>query len=276
MNLLGKIFTVMILVTSVFVMVVAIMVYATHKNWEQAYTMLNTKYQTQLTTLQEEKSRYDRIQGQLEAEKEAAQQEVSKLESELTTLAAEHNVNLQELDQLRQQRSQNEDLVAATEANNRVLADEVAGLREDRLTAMSDRDAAFIKTTQATTELHDVTGELEKVVERNGQLVDQVAHATQLLEYNNIDPSGEAVPHVRGLVSAIRREAGVQLVEITIGADDGLRPEHTVEVFRGTRYLGRIEILKTDPDRSVGRVIREYQQGPIQEGDDVATKLRVG
>ena len=70
--------------------------------------------------------------------------------------------------------------------------------------------------------------------------------------------------------------AGNQLIEITVGADDGLKPGHTIEVFRGERYLGRAEILRTEPDRAVGRVIRRFQLGPIQEGDDVATRLRIG
>jgi hypothetical protein len=34
--------------------------------------------------------------------------------------------------------------------------------------------------------------------------------------------------------------------------------------------------MKADPDRAVGRILREFQQGQIQENDDVATKLRVG
>ena len=51
---------------------------------------------------------------------------------------------------------------------------------------------------------------------------------------------------------------------------------HTVEVFRGDRYLGRAEILKTEPDRAVGRILRQFQQGQIEEGDDVATRFRIG
>ena len=66
------------------------------------------------------------------------------------------------------------------------------------------------------------------------------------------------------------------MIEITVGADDGLRKGHTVEIFRGQRYLGRAVIIRTEPDRAVARVIRKFQQGPIQENDDVATKLRIG
>ena len=76
-------------------------------------------------------------------------------------------------------------------------------------------------------------------------------------------------------MSRVRQAAGAQLVEVTIGADDGIKQGNTVEVYRGGRYLGRLEILKTSPDRAVGRVDRRFQQGQIQEGDRVATRLRV-
>jgi hypothetical protein len=77
-------------------------------------------------------------------------------------------------------------------------------------------------------------------------------------------------------VTSTRRSNGRQLVEISIGYDDGVRVGHNVEVFRGDRYLGRINIEKVDPDVAVGVVIPEFQIGQIQEQDDVSTKLRVG
>ena len=113
-------------------------------------------------------------------------------------------------------------------------------------------------------------------MERNTQLVEDLATAKSALQEEGIDPNAKVVPRVRGLVSKTRRADGGQLIEITIGADDGVKPGHTGEVFRGERYLGRAEILSADPDRAVGRVIRQFQQGQIQEGDDVATKLRIG
>ena len=83
------------------------------------------------------------------------------------------------------------------------------------------------------------------------------------------------VPTVEGVVSQIRRTAGAQLVEVTIGADDGLKTGNTLEVSRGGKYLGRLEIIETSPDKSVGRVDRRFQQGQIQEGDRVATRIKL-
>ena len=66
------------------------------------------------------------------------------------------------------------------------------------------------------------------------------------------------------------------MIEISIGSDDGLKEGHTVEVYRGQRYLGRAKIVQTAPDKSVGKILPRSQNGPIQVGDRVATKLRVG
>jgi hypothetical protein len=77
------------------------------------------------------------------------------------------------------------------------------------------------------------------------------------------------------VVSKVERKAGGQLVEVTIGADDGLKTGNTLEISRGAKYLGKIEIIQTSPDKSVGRVDRKFQQGQIQEGDRVATRIKL-
>ena len=54
---------------------------------------------------------------------------------------------------------------------------------------------------------------------------------------------------------------------------------HTMEVYRegatpnATKYLGRIEILSTKADVSVGKVIPQYRRGNIEKDDRVATRL---
>ncbi len=63
------------------------------------------------------------------------------------------------------------------------------------------------------------------------------------------------------------------LVEISIGSDDGLKVGNTLEVFRGSHYLGKIEVLRIDVDRAVGKVLQDYKRGPIQKGDEVASRL---
>jgi hypothetical protein len=276
MNLLGKIFTVLILITSIVLMVVAMFVYSTHRNWQTAYNTLNAKFQAAQTANANAETQYLAQITQLKSEQSAAVQDVAKLETERNVIVSQNQAIQKEVDQLRQDQAQSVALVKATEENINRLTQEVTGLRDSIRVAQQERDEQFHTTLKATSELHSVGGQLQQLEERSAQVVAQLADITAKATEGGVNLQGEFVPRVRGKVSKSRRSTEGQLIEITIGADDGVRPGQTVEIFRGERYLGRAEIMSADPDRAVGRIIREFQQGQIQENDDVATKLRVG
>ena len=276
MNLLGKIFTVLILLTSVVLMIVAMFVYATHRNWQTTYNALNTQFQAAQSANADLEAKYLAQINQLKSEQQAAVQDVAKLETERNVIVSQNQAIQKEVDQLRGEQATSIATVKATEENNNRLTEEVTGLRDSIRVAQQARDEAFHTTLKATSELHSVGGQLQQVQERNTQIVAQLADVTAKATEAGVNTEGEFIPRVRGKVSKTQRTAGGQLIEITIGADDGVRAGQTIEVFRGERYLGRAEVLKADPDRAVARVIREFQQGQIQEDDDVATKLRVG
>jgi hypothetical protein len=62
--------------------------------------------------------------------------------------------------------------------------------------------------------------------------------------------------------------------EISLGTDDGLREGHTLEIFRGNRYLGRMDVLEAHAHRAVGKLEKEMQQDVIRKGDQVQTRLK--
>jgi hypothetical protein len=278
MNWLGKVFVVLIFIMSIMFMTLSMAVYATHKNWKAVADGL----QTQLQQAQAEKGQlvtaHNRRVEELSAEKDAALQQVSKLETERVSLA-DRNVQIQaELDNLRQTDRQQVAAVASTQALNESLTNEVTGLRGQVRSEQQARDAAFAATLEATENVHQMRNELDSAVETNRQLLKDVAGKTHVMREQGINPNtepGSVVPTVYGQVRQVRRSGGAQFVEISIGSDDGLAEGNTLEVSRGSRYLGRIEIVETTPDKSVGRVDRRFQQGQIQEGDRVATRIKL-
>jgi hypothetical protein len=281
MNWLGKIFVVLILIMSLVFMGLAMAVYATHKNWREVIegpTGLRSQLDQARQSNEQLKSEHNRRVEDLTREKEAAEHQLAKLETERVALA-DRNVQIQtELDQLKQQQREHIAAVASTQSLNEGLSNEATGLRQQIRTEQQARDAAFARTLEATEAVHQLTGQYENARERGEQLTKQVSGMTHVMREQGVDPTtepGSVVPTVDGVVSQVRRAAGSQLVEVTIGADDGLKAGNTVEVFRGSRYLGRVDILQTSPDKSVGRIDRRYQQGQIQEGDRVATRLKL-
>jgi hypothetical protein len=67
------------------------------------------------------------------------------------------------------------------------------------------------------------------------------------------------------------------MIEVSLGADDGLRKGNTLEVFRNagtiSKYLGRIQVVRTSPDKAVGKIMPEFRKGNIQKEDRVATRV---
>ncbi|HEX5471635.1 MAG TPA: hypothetical protein VFW73_07095, partial [Lacipirellulaceae bacterium] len=254
MNWLGRVFVIVIVVLSVMFMGLAMGVYATHKNWQQ----VADKLKADLTKAQAENSQlvteHNRKVEELQRENTAHEQQAVKLEAERVALV-QRNAQIQtEIDGLKQNQRDHIAAVAATQAINQGLATEVTGLRQKIRTAQQDRDKLFKTALDATEELHEAAGEYNTARERSEQLTKQVAGMTTVMRENGINPGtepGAVVPTVEGVISKVERKPGGQLVEVTIGADDGLKAGNTLEVSRGDKYLGRLEIIETSPDKSV-------------------------
>jgi hypothetical protein len=275
MNFIGKIFVVLIFVMSLVFMSFAIAVYGTHQNWKQEAE----KQQGLVTIARNELAKAEEAAQKLEAEKkreiDAREQALAKLEEqrkEAATareqLAKEHNA-LMVKDQ--------EAVVAlkAAQQNLERLTKEVEGLRGEIRTAQGERDKSFERVVELTDQIHQEKGEVERLKERRLQLAEQLASAELVLKRHGLDkdmPVDGIPPMVRGKVLAINRD---DMVEISLGTDDGLRVGHTLEVFRGSKYLGRIELLHTTTDRAVGKIVPGFKKGIIQRDDDVATRFRV-
>ena len=118
MNLLGKIFVVLIVVMSLVFMTLALAVYATHKNWKdivEGPNGLQAQLDTAQTELDQTKTDYNRLESQLKGEVESAQQQVRKLEAERVALVDRNAAVQTELDQLKAERRDATAAVAATQ-----------------------------------------------------------------------------------------------------------------------------------------------------------------
>ena len=278
MNWLGKVFVVVILIMSLVFMGLSMAVYATHKNWKVVSEDLKKKVDTAKAENSRLVSEHNKAVEQLDLEKKSAEQQVVKLEQERTSLD-ERNKQIQaQLESLTQNQREHIAAVASTQKLNEDLVANVTKLRGDIKTEQQKRDTAFKNALDATEQLHQAAGEYQKANERRDQLMQQVTGMQQVMQSKGIDPATDpngVVPTVEGVVNQIRKKDGSQLVEVSIGADDGLKTGNTLEVSRGSKYLGRLDIIETSPDKSVGRVDRKFLQGQIQEGDRVATRIKL-
>jgi multidrug efflux pump subunit AcrA (membrane-fusion protein) len=272
MNLVGKIFTVLILVMSIMFMAFAMMVYATHRNWQQAAKTA----QSQLTQIRSENQRLNSEiedhKATLAHERAARRQALASLETQVQEKQRDFEARNQQYSELLAQQRTATDAVLNAQQQLNQLKDQISKLEEEVRTARLDRDQQFARVKTLTDQMHQAEGIRVRLEERLKQLTTDFTAATTVLKANDLTmytPVGNIPPRVRGEVLAV----GPDEIEISIGEDDGLRPGHTVVVSRRDKYLARAEITKVSPDRAVGRI--QFRNAPIQEGDRVQTKSEI-
>jgi cell division protein FtsB len=276
MNFVGKVLVFIILGMSLVFMGFAVSVYATHKNWRnEVEANLRPKLEKAKAENTELQAQREKLESEKNTEIQAKADALVKLETHRKTLEGENAQLIKERDDIS---SKEKEAVAALESssqNLQKLVTEVEGLRTEIRTAQDERDKQFAQVVKLTDEMHASEGELTRLKEREKQLAAQVAQARALLNLAGMDvntPLDKSPPTLRGKVLAINDE---KMIEISLGSDDGLRVNHTLEVFRGNKYIGRVIVLNTTTDKAVAKILPEYTKTPIQKGDDVATRLKL-
>jgi hypothetical protein len=275
MNFIGKIFVVLILVMSVVFMSFAIAVYGTHQNWKEKAAAEGQRVQNLQATLDQREAEKKKLEAELNNELNARTQALAKLEAERLELATQREELVKQRDALLVKDKEAVAALDTAQQNLARLTTEVEGLRTEIRSAQGDRDKHFERAVALTDQIHQAQGEVKRLEERRIQLASQLASANLVLSRNGLHkdmPVDGQPPRLRGKVLAINRD---NMVEVSLGSDDGLQAGHTLEVFRGSKYLGRVEVLHATADRAVGKIIPGFKKGIIQKDDDVATRFKV-
>ncbi|MBN2580153.1 MAG: hypothetical protein JXB10_14285 [Pirellulales bacterium] len=290
MNLVGKIFTVLIFVLSLVFMTLAVMVYATHKNYRTVVlnprdkaniqNPIGLKWQledarTENSRLKEEK---DKIERDFTEEKAAKIDALTKLENELTELKEERVQREREKATLTEDWRRATAAMKAAQDESNKFGEEAKTLRLDLETARKDRRLHEQEVNRLTDEAHQLKNDLRLLKDRSTILSADLAKAQTVLRHFGMnldtDISGSPPP-VDGIVEAVQ---GGGLVEVNLGTDDGLMKGHRLEVVRvgpaGSKYVGRVEVVHVAADRAVCRIIPQFQKSDVQVDDRVYSRLQ--
>jgi phosphoglycolate phosphatase-like HAD superfamily hydrolase len=291
MNLVGKIFVVLIFVMSLVFMSFVVAVYATHRNWREVVLLpreqvvpgkeIGLKFQLDEAKVKNDgfKNELEKVTRERDAEKTARIDAVAKLENELKVRTKERNDRDRDLAALVQSERNAVAAMNATQAEIAIAEKERSKLRTEVLQAQKDRDAHFKEVQRLLDELHQAANDKVQLQNRLTTLAQDLAKAKEALRYydinENSDYKAKAPPRVDGVILAT---PGDGLVEVSLGSDDGLRKGHQLEVYRisggASTYVGRIEVVKTAPNLSVCKLAPNFPQNSnIMKGDRVASKI---
>lgn len=273
MNLVGKIFVGIIALMSVVCLTVSVVSFASHHNWKDKNAQLTKQLEDAKKEQQTLNAQKAELAKKIETEKNGYVNSIAALETAKGDLQTENETLKSENDKLNEELSKRIEVISAI--NNYIsdvrqqLNTESSNLAEaQQVRANYLQDLA--KTMEKLHELSVIHGELE---EENKELVKSYDDALTVLNQNGLDqdPSKYSdLPQfpVQGTIETIE-EGSTGLLMISIGSDDGLSVQNKLDVKRGDSYLGKIEVVTLEPNRAVCKVLPEYRQGIMQEGDDV-------
>jgi hypothetical protein len=282
MNLVGKIFIVLIFVMSLVWMWSSVTVYATHTNWREFVENDEDGLKVQVQRAKERNQELDdqrvKLETALNAEKAGKRQALTKLQSRNDELERQRTEQEKMLaDRVTQVGKANAELKAAHEQET-VLRNEVIALREEIKQARKDRDDNFDLVVKRTDDLHQAANQYRALKARMVTLTEDWNKAKEVLDIHDLKPVPAIYTGIAPAVDGVVLKVGAdgKTLELSIGADDGLMKGHRLEIYReGGGWLGRVEVMQTSPDKAVCKVLPEFLQRPIQRDDRVTTKLKV-
>lgn len=284
MTTVGKILVVLHLVLSIMFMAFAGAVYTAQTNWRTAQVKA-------LADLTKEKTRSNDMKAEFDKERADTVQKISdltnsvqKLSGQNTTLTAQVATLDSDNKQLRKDVDQQRDMAALSSAEA-IERKKEADLQRDKNSEMFRSREELVKTLNDTEDKRfalDV--QLQQVSDKYEQLLNEYKIMKGFLASKELttDPKQMVVqtappPPVEGLVTEVRKaeKSSRELVEISIGSDDGLVVGHKLTVFKGDKYVGEIRLTLVQADRAVGYVVPKSKgkNQTITVGDHVSTKL---
>lgn len=288
MSFLGKVLVGLQLVLSIMFLVFAGAVFSTQKNWKAAKELVDTNY----TKLNGEKDQieleYKTYKTRMEIDFKNEQNRAANAEGQadllkrqLTSAENEANTAKTERDEQRElakvsveeSRQRREEALQQREINNNLQK-----LLNEKTTRLQASDDVVFNQKVAEKAMQD----------KHSKVLSDLALMQKIIAANGLSTDPQSVvglltppPAVDGKVLETKRggRSGSDLVEISIGSDDGLAEGHKLSVYRpqsgdkAAKFLGDIKLVYVTPDRSVGAVILRAKNGIIEREDNVTSKL---
>jgi hypothetical protein len=288
MSFLGKLLVGLQLVLSIMFLVFAGAVFTTQKNWKAAKELVESNYKKleaeKLQVTDEYKNYKTRMDIDFKNEQTRAanaEGQADLLKRQLTAAENEANTAKTERDEQRElakvaveeARQRREESLLQREINNNLQK-----LLNEKTTRLQASDDVVFNQKVAEKALQD----------KHAKVLSDLALMQKIIAANGLSTDPQSVvglltppPAVDGKVLETKRggRSGSDLVEISIGSDDGLAEGHKLSVYRpqsgekAAKYLGDIKLVYVTPDRSVGAVILRAKNGIIEREDNVTSKL---
>jgi hypothetical protein len=287
MSFVGKVLVVLQLLLSICFMAFAGAVAAVQTNWKNEHKKVTASLADKTTAYNNLEAERKKLEDETAVKLKDAENLANELKARNTALTGKVDTLTAENESLKTTATAKNEIAGISAEEAQFRREEALMLRELNKKALAAKDAEFKakgeledQKFRLETELAKLKADYMALLRENGKYRDVLVAKGLPFEIKDYEKAAAPPPKVPGIVmKTLKRQQGGELVEISIGSDDGLTKGHQVIVYRmgqngqETKYLGRLQIVYTEPDRAAGIVIDRAKNGIIQEGDNVKTQL---
>jgi len=282
MTLLGKVFMFVTLLLSGIFFALALAINASHTNWRDAATGpkgFQAQIKESKQTITELKAAIEKAQNELGTEQAARRVALAALQTQLAEEKEQTSTKEAQLLALNGTNTLLNQTLAQTQQDNNRLATENDQIKKQVDQTIQDRNTQRLKVVSLTDQLNSLQSVMTDLRTQEEQLRNQntlleartqTMRATLVSAGLNEDPDDAPPAGLKGEVLAVGRD---NMIEVSVGRDDGIKSDHLLEVYRGSQYLGRLRILRVEDDKAIGAVLPGFRKGRIQAGDQVAANI---
>ena len=278
MTLLGKIFTLLVLLLSVAFFLVSLIANSSHIDHKKKVATYQGQAKKLETTVDELKKLIEQLKtasaqeqlarktalAALQTQLEAARDQLAQANTELNGKAATLTIQTQKL-------SEAIDRVAALNKQSDTLKIEIDKIITDRnsqrrnVVSLTDKLNGLLSVE---TDLRSEMARLQSDVtlyQAKSETAESALKTAGITVFEDVPPAD-----LKGEILSVGND---KRVAISVGRDDGLRVGHKLHVYRPGQYVSRIEIKSVEDDKAIGQIIDSYRRGFIQAGDKVGANV---
>src|SRR6267142_1821462 len=206
MSLVGKIFTMLILILSIVFMAFSVMVFATHKKWKEQAGVYKKDLDAANVALKDAKDLLEREKNELAREQAARKAALAALQVRAAAAEQRLTAKEKELGDLTAAHSQATE--AAKVAQDRLAAreKETGDLRNNLRGEQKKVDQAFLTVVDLTDKLNQAKSLRQNLEEVNTQATKQMTQMKQVLDAHGLRPDTLVThipPKVEGIVTDV-------------------------------------------------------------------------
>lgn len=285
MTSVGKILVVLQVVLSLVFMGLAGAVFTTQTNWRTEANKQKESAKKLTGQIQQSDTQAAAEKAQHTADLKVQTDKASTFEAKATALGVEKEALEKQLAASRTEAETQQALAKIAGEEARARRDEAMNLRNANDSLHKSRNELINQVRDLTDKNFNSELAQKMMAEKHTELQEKTATIESMFRKQgySLDPKDyekmqAPPPLVQGLVDGTRKNPrnGSDLIQITVGSDDGLAKGHILYVYSSgdrPKYLAKIKVEYLEPDMAVGVVIDKAKNGVIQKGDNVTSKL---